>query len=99
MEIEYRTKNLEKVCTIASEAKKKYGQKRAEKIHLRIDQMHAAENVEQMIQFRIGNCHLLHHNRQNQYAVDLVQPVRLVFKIKETEIQIVSIIEITDYHR
>lgn len=51
-----------------------------------------------MIQYRIGRCHPLKGNRKNQYAVDLVHPYRLIFEKKESEIQIVNITEITDYH-
>lgn len=98
MEIEYRNKSIEKVCTNASVAEKKYGIKMAEKIHQRIDQIRAAASVEEMIQYHVGRCHPLHYNRQNQYAVDLVQPMRLVFEKKGNEIQIASIIEIVDYH-
>ena len=54
MEVEYRNKSIEKVCTIASVAEKKYGRRMAEKIQLRIDQIRASENVEQMIQFGMG---------------------------------------------
>ncbi|MCO7137668.1 plasmid maintenance system killer protein [[Clostridium] leptum] len=99
MEVEYRNKSIEKVCTIASVAEKKYGRRMAEKIQLRIDQIRASENVEQMIQFGMGRCHPLHQNRQDQYAVDLIHPMRLVFEKKNGKIQIAHIIEITDYHR
>lgn len=70
----------------------------AEKIQMRIDQIKAADSVEEMIQFKIGRCHPLHQNRKNQYAVDLVHPMRLVFEKKGDEIQIANIIEIIDYH-
>ena len=70
----------------------------AEKIHQRIDQISAAESVEQMIQFRIGRCHLLTGDRTQQYAVDLVHPYRLVFAKAGNEIQIADVIEIVDYH-
>lgn len=99
MEIEYRNRNIEKVCTIASVAEKQYGPIMAEKIQLRIDQIRASDTVEQMIQYSVGRCHPLHQNRKNQYAMDLVHPRRLVFEKKGNEIQIVNIIEITDYHR
>lgn len=87
------------MCTIASEAEKQYGIKMAKKIHQRIDQIQAAESVEEMIQYRIGRCHQLYYDRKNQYAVDLEQPKRLVFEKKGTEVQIAYIIEIVDYHR
>lgn len=99
MKVEYRNKAIEKVCTIASVAERSYGRQMAEKIQLRIDQIEAADSVEQMIQYGVGRCHPLHQNRKNQYAVDLVHPMRLVFEKKGTQIQIANIIEITDYHR
>lgn len=37
-------------------------------------------------------------SRQNQYAVDLVHPYRLVFEKQGELIQIANIIEIVDYH-
>ena len=70
----------------------------AELIHLRIDQLNAAETVEEMIKFSIGRCHQLNGNREGQYALDLVHPYRLIFVKIDDQIQIVKIIEIVDYH-
>lgn len=70
----------------------------AELIHLRIDQLNAAETVEEMINFSIGRCHQLNGNREGQYALDLVHPYRLIFVKNDDQIQIVKIIEIVDYH-
>lgn len=98
MEITYKNKKIEKVCTDAKTAEKTYGSKMAEKIHLRIDQITAAESVEMMVQHHIGRCHPLTLNRKGQYAVDLDHPWRLIFEKKKDAIQVVRIIEITDYH-
>lgn len=98
MEVEYKTKKLEKICTNASLAIKTYGSEMADKIQQRIDEINAADNVEMMIQFKIGRCHPLHNNRRGQYAVDLVHPHRLVFEKKGFDINIVCITEIVDYH-
>lgn len=98
MQIEYKNNGIKKVCKIAAAAEKKYGREMADKIHQRIDEIQAADTVEQMIQYRIGRCHPLHQNREGQYAVDLVHPKRLVFEKKGNEIQIAYIIEVTDYH-
>ncbi len=98
MQIEYRNKCLEKVCTDASVAIKKYGIEMAEKIDQRIGEIKAADSVEQMIQFGVGRCHPLKGDRIGQYAVDLVHPQRLIFTKREDEIQIVKIMEIKDYH-
>lgn len=70
----------------------------AEKIHQRIDEIKVADSVEMMIKYRIGRCHMLHQNRKNQYAVDLIHPYRLLFEKKANEIRVVNIIEIVDYH-
>lgn len=98
MQIEYKTKKLEKICTNAREAERRYGREIAEKIHQRIDEIQAAPNIEMLLQFRIGRCHQLKGNRKNQYALDLVHPYRLVFGKKGQEIQIANVIEIVDYH-
>jgi len=98
LEIGYANRSIEKVCTNASAAARKHGQAMADKIHQRIDEIQAAESVEEMIQFKIGRCHSLHQNRRNQYAVDLIHPYRLVFEKMESGIQAVNIIEIVDYH-
>ena len=98
MKIEYKTKKMEKICTIASEAQKAYGVKMMYKIHQRISEIKAAETVEELVQFHVGKCHQLQQKRKNQYAMDLAQPMRLVFEKKGEEIQIVQILEIVDYH-
>ena len=83
---------------MASKAEKEYGKRMAELIQLRIDQITAAESVEELVQYRIGRCHALHNNRDGQYAMDLVHPQRLVFRKMGDIIQIALIEEIIDYH-
>lgn len=98
MDITYKNKKIEKVCTNAKAAEKTYGREMADKIHQRIDEITAADTVEIMIQFHIGRCHSLSQNRKGQYAVDLVHPYRLVFEKIGNKIQIANILEIVDYH-
>lgn len=54
MDITYKNKKIEKVCTDARTAERTYGREMADKIHQRIDEMDAADTVEMMIQYRIG---------------------------------------------
>ena len=54
--------------------------------------------VEFMMTYSIGRCHKLKHDRAGTYAVDLTHPYRLVFEVKEDEIQIANILEVVDYH-
>ncbi len=79
-------------------ARTSYGNEMARKIHLRIDQLEAADSVQELILNRIGRCHGLTGDRQGQYAMDLAQPYRLIFKEVESGIQIVMVMEIVDYH-
>ena len=98
MELTYKNKKIERVCTNAGIAERTYGREMACKISQRIDEIKAAETVEMMIRFHIGRCHPLVQDRKGQFAVDLVHPYRLIFKKDGNEIQIVKILEIVDYH-
>lgn len=98
MVVTYKNNKIKKVCTNVGFAERLYGLKMAVKIHQRIDEITAADTVEMMIRFHIGRCHMLTQDRKGQYAVDLVQPYRLVFEKNGDEIQIARILEIVDYH-
>lgn len=98
LQIEYKDKSIEKVCTNASVAIRKHGLEMAEKISQRIDQISAADSVEMMVSCNIGRCHALVGNLKGKYAVDLVHPYRLIFEKRGDEIQIARIMEIGDYH-
>lgn len=98
MKVEYKSKKLEKICTVYSEAKKQYDENMAAKIHQRINEIEASETVEFMVQFHIGRCHQLKGNRKGQYAMDLIHPYRLVFEQVGNIIQIARVISIEDYH-
>lgn len=98
MQITYKNKKIKKVCTEAKAAERIHGREMADEIHQRIDEIGAADTVEMMVQFHIGRCHPLTQNRKGQYAVDLVQPYRLVFEKKGDEVQIANILEVVDYH-
>lgn len=98
MTVDYKNHNIEKMCTVASHAEKRYGYEMALKIQLRIDQISAATDVEELIQYKVGRCHALKGNRKGQYAMDLVHPMRLVFERQGETVQIAVIQEIVDYH-
>lgn len=98
LEITYKNRRIEKVCTDIKVSDKTYGNEMSNKIQMRIDQITAAETVEEMIQYHIGRCHSLTSNRKGQYAVDLVHPYRLIFEKHGEQIQIAHIMEIVDYH-
>lgn len=99
MNIRYKSRKIEIICTSQRVAKKKHGEQMAEIIQQRMQEIEGSPSVEFLIQYNIGRCHPLKGNRQNQYAVDLIHPFRLVFEItQQGEIQIVKIIEVINYH-
>ena len=49
MDITYKNKKIEKVCTDAKVADRTYGNEMAEKIQMRIGEISAADTVEMMI--------------------------------------------------
>ena len=98
MKVVYKTRALQRVCTDASEARKKYGADMARRITRRIDQLHSAKTVEHLIQLKTGRCHPLKGDRAGQYAMDLVHPYRLIFEKIGDVIQVAQVVEIADYH-
>lgn len=98
MKLTYSSKGLERICTEAEAAIRKYGVRMAVRIHGCIKQIAAADNVQILINGHIGRCHSLSHDRKGQYAMDLIHPYRLVFSVKGESVQTARIIEVTDYH-
>ena len=86
MDITYKNKRIEKICTNIKTAERTYGE------------ISASDAVEVLVQFHIGRCHSLSQSREGQYAMDLIHPYRLIFEIFGTEIQKANILEIVDYH-
>ncbi len=82
MDITFKSKKLEKICTNFRNTERIYGREMAEKIHQRIDEIRASDTVEMLVRFHIGRCHSLRNNRKGQYAMDLVHPYRLIFEKK-----------------
>ena len=98
MQIVYKSRKLQRVCTDFSFAKREHGARMADIIKIRIAQIQYADDVESLVSARIGRCHALKGNRDGQYAMDLVHPYRLVFERIGEVVQIARIVEITDYH-
>lgn len=98
LQIVYKSNRLERICTNYAIAKQKYGERMARLIHQRVDELKSAISVDMLVQFSIGRCHPLEGNRKGEYAMDLVHPYRLIFRQNQTNIQVVRIISIEDYH-
>lgn len=87
-----------------------YGRRRAEIIRRRLDDLRAADTLEDL-RYMPGRFHELKAERKGQWACDLDHPYRLIFTPHEypipsnadgqyvwAEIKGVDILEITNYH-
>ena len=79
MIIYFRSKKLQKICSVKNETIKKYGPKMATRIHQRLMELKAAACLEEISKVPPPRCHLLTGNRKGQLSVDLEHPYRLLF--------------------
>ena len=111
MEITFRTRKLQKVFNSCKDIKRTYGDRMARAIQNRLAVLRSASNLSLVPSSRPERLHQLSGNRKGQFAVDLVQPQRLVFEpnldpipeneeggIDKYQVTAISIIEVTDYH-
>lgn len=109
MKIFYKTKKLAKVLNRSKLIDKAYGSS-AKKIKQRLDDMDTVNNLEELMVLP-GRHHALTGDRKGEFACDLEHPFRLIYEpaneplpIDDTnaliysQVTIVEIIEITDYH-
>ena len=111
MIITFSDKKLGKLANDNRKLQKELGKTRTDKLKQRLDDMRAAETLEDTRHLP-GHFHELTNNRKGQWACDLDQPYRLVFGPHEepipanqdgqydwSEIRGVEIIEIINYHK
>lgn len=109
MKIIFKTKKLEKILNSERLIKKHYG-KNAKKIMMRLSEINAVENLENLMTLP-GRFHNLKGERKNTFACDLKHPFRLIFepsndpiptddnnKIIYSKITEIKILEIKDYY-
>ena len=110
MKITFDNKKLQKIVNDDRLMVKEFGKIRADKFRARLIQLRFAKTLED-VRSLPGNYHELTGNRKGQWACDLDQPYRLIFKPHESpipenehgqyiwvEITGVEIIEIVNYH-
>lgn len=111
MEIVFRTKKLDKTFNAAGALQKAYGERMAKTVRKRLAVLKHARTLSQVPTTQLGRCHQLKGRRNEQYAVDLVHPARLVFEpnhkpfprkadggIDTDQVTVITIIEVIDYH-
>lgn len=108
MEIEFSSKQLQKLCEQNKFAIRELGAACAKKLQNRIADLHSANDV---MELPAGKPHPLKLNRKGQYAIELSDGKRLIFipannptpmiddeNIDWSRVTKIKIIDISDYH-
>ncbi len=111
MDIYFKTKKLQKICSKEKIAIKELGPKRAKKLMQRMMELSAAESLSDISIYPPARCHELVGDRKGQLSVDLGHPYRLLFipaddpvprkkegGLDRATVSSIEIIEIADTH-
>jgi toxin HigB-1 len=111
MDVIFAGRKIKKCANDDRLALKEFGKIRFEIFKKRMTALYIADNLEELRNLP-GNWHELKNERKGQWACDLDNPYRLIFKPQEKpiptdnsgkfiwfEIKAVEIIEITNYHK
>ena len=111
MDIFFKTRRLAKVFNSERELRKRYGDRMAKTIAMRLAVLKHSRTLSMVPTTPPERRHRLAGKRKEQYAVDLVHPHRLVFEPRRSSgapddaedgeaggVAAITVIEITDYH-
>ena len=79
MDITFSSNKLLEELTDQRVLQRKHGKERAKRIRQRLDDLYAAETLENMRNLP-GRCHELLYDRSGQLSLDLDHPYRLIFE-------------------
>ncbi|WP_270635575.1 type II toxin-antitoxin system RelE/ParE family toxin [Limosilactobacillus mucosae] len=71
IELEYKTKQLKKICTDIKKARKKYGEDIADELHSLINFLISSSNLQEVNSFQVYHLHGLSGDRDGEYALDI----------------------------
>lgn len=111
LNIDFRSKKLEKCCNDYKTAVKIWGNQYADKVYQRLNELRAAVTLSDISHLPPAKCHELDGQRADQFAVTTKQPARLIFKpdhepipkkydggIDRNLVTDILILEVEDYH-
>ena len=104
MKINFTSKKLKKKFETKKELEKAYGTRRARKIIQRVNELYAAESLQDIKHIPSSRLHRLSGNYKNYFAIDLVHPYRLIIKPEDGKIEdlrtitLVEVFKVEDYH-
>lgn len=79
MDISFKSKKLQKICSISKSALKELGQAKGKKLMQRMSELRAAIALSDISRLPPARLHELKDNRKGQFSVDLEHPYRLLF--------------------
>jgi plasmid maintenance system killer protein len=111
LDIWFSSTKLQKECNNATLCVRRYGPRRAALIQRRLDELRAADILENIRHLPGPRCHELKGDRDGQLSVDLDHPYRLIFEpandpvpqkpdggLDWSQVTAISILEVTDTH-
>lgn len=111
MQVNFKSRKLQKVCNNEQRCIKKFGAICAKRIRARLDELHDSPNLETMRYFPQARFHPLSGDMKGLYAVDVEHPKRLIIKpdhnpipkktdggIDLEQVTRVLVVDIIDYH-
>ena len=111
MEIFFQDRKLGKIANNQSQLIRKYGQQQVKLLRRRLDELAAADTLEDIRFLPQVRCHELKGNRQGTLAVDVVHPYRLIFEpandpipkkddggLDWTKVTAITVLAVEDYH-
>ncbi len=78
MDIIFSSRKFERQCNEWRLLQKEHGEKRAKRIRQRLDELFAAENLDDISRFPPARAHELTGDRAGQISLDLDHPYRLI---------------------
>ena len=113
MRIKFKTEDMKKLCESSRDLKKQYGQARARKLQKRLLVLKDAPCLEDVPHTPPERRHQLKGNRDEEFAVNIDGPWRIIFKLDHTDVprkedggidikQVTSIVILNvceDYHK
>ncbi len=103
MKISFKSKKLKKKFETKKELEKAYGTCQARKITQRMNELYAAESLQDIKHIPSSRLHQLSGNYQNCFAIDLLHPYRLIIKPEDGKIEnyrtitFVEVVKVEDY--
>lgn len=111
MEITFAKRKLQKHCSTQKAMQQKFGTDIARRLARRLQELEAAESLEELRALPQARPHELTGDRKGQIALDLIHPHRLIVEagvdpaplrddggLDWERVSAITIIEVTDYH-